>query len=687
MSSSRSTKLSAPKADKNEKILEQHGHVRVDPYFWIGDLKNPKTMNLLKAENRYAEKNMKDADGLQRALFDEMKGRTRQDDSSVPYKKGSYFYYARYEKGRNYPIYARKKDNLKSEEEILIDVNKLAKGYDYYRVGGMRISPDEKTLAFAVDFKGNRVHRIFFKDLEKNKILDESIKETGGNIQWAADSKHIFYNKIDPVTIRSYQIWRHEFGGSQKKDSKVFEEIDETFDTYISKSKDQEFLIIMSNQTLTSEARYLDARDPLGEWQLFDRRKRGVEYQIDHHHGRFYVLTNLNAQNFRLMTAAEGKTTKRHWQDFIEPREGILLDEFELFADYVVALQRRGGQKEFLVKTKNAWKSHKIDFADAAYDIDMGQNQDPTSNVFRFSYSSLATPKSEYDYDLVRRQKALLKEDEIFGGFKKSNYQVDRIKVRGRDGVSVPISIVYRKDKFKKASNPLLVYAYGSYGISIDPAFSPDRISLLDRGFVFAIAHIRGGQELGRPWYDDGKLLKKKNSFYDFIDATEGLIRSGYADPQKVFAQGGSAGGLLMGAVMNMRPDLYHSVIANVPFVDVVTTMLDETIPLTTSEFDEWCNPKNKRYYDYILSYSPYDNVKAVAYPHLLVETGIHDSQVQYHEPAKWVSKLRDLKTDDNLLLLKINFKAGHGGGSARDEHYKETAFEYAFLLKTLALP
>lgn len=630
---------------------------------------------------------MQDTEALQKKIFHEMKDRTRQDDSTVPYKKGNYFYYARYEKGRDYPIYARKKGSLKNKEEILIDVNKLARGHDYYRVASLRITPDEDTLAFAVDFKGNRVFTVFFKDLINDRIYKETIKDMGGNIQWAADSKHIFYNKIHPVTIRSYQIWRHEFGAGKNKDTKVFEEADETFDTYVSKSKDQKYLLIMSNQTLTSESQYLEADKPLGEWKIFDGRKRGVEYQIDHHHDRFYILTNFKAQNFRLMTAEAGKTSKRNWKDFIEPRDGVLLDGFELFSDYVVALQRRGGQKEFLIKTKTGWKSHKMDFPDAAYDIDMGSNEDPNSNLFRYSYSSLATPESEFDYDLVRRKKELLKEEEVFGGFKKENYKVERLRIRARDGGSVPVSIVYRKDKFKKFKNPLLVYGYGSYGISIDPSFSPERVSLLDRGFVFAIAHIRGGQELGRPWYDAGKLLNKKNTFTDFIDVTEAMIRRGYSDPQKVFAMGGSAGGLLMGAVINMRPDLYHAVIADVPFVDVVTTMLDESIPLTTSEFDEWGNPKSKQYYDYILSYSPYDNVKPVGYPHLLIETGIHDSQVQYHEPTKWVAKLRDLKTDDHLLLLKVNLKAGHGGGSARDERYRETAFEYAFLVKTLDLP
>jgi oligopeptidase B len=681
------SKIPVPLAKRIDKALEQHGHLRNDPYSWLENRKNSKVIDYLKAENRYTEAIMKNTRSLQESLFKEIKTRTKQDDSTVPYRKANYFYYARFEKAKDYPIYARKRESLSAAEEILLDVNKLARGHGFYRVGAMRITPDETLLAFAVDTKGNRIFEVFFKDLKTNKILKESIKNTGGNLQWAQDSKHLFYNRIEPTTLRSHQIWRHAFGSSSKKDQLVYEEKDETFDAYVQKTKSEKYLTILSNQSITSEVRILEADNPLGDFKIFERRKRGVEYNIDHHHDRFYIHTNWGAQNFRLMNCPENKTTKSHWKDFIAPRDSVLLDSFELFKDYVVVLQRNQGQKEFFVRAASGLKSHTIDFPDAAYNIDWESNEEPGSNVFRFSYSSLATPETEFDYDLVKRQKKLLKEEEIFGGFKKENYQVERLRIRARDGAQVPVSLVFRKDLFKKHQNPLFVYGYGSYGISIDPRFNADLVSLLDRGFVFAIAHIRGGQELGRPWYDDGKLLKKKNTFFDFIDATEGLVRAGYGDRQKLFAQGGSAGGLLMGAVMNLRPDLFKGVIANVAFVDVVTTMLDESIPLTTSEFDEWGNPKNKKYYQYMLSYSPYDNVQATAYPHLLVTTGIHDSQVQYFEPAKWVAKLRHTKTDDSLLLLKTHLKAGHGGASARDESYREQAFEYAFFLKVLGLP
>lgn len=672
----------APVAARKDHILEQHGHTRNDPYFWLNDRKNPKVISYLKAENRYTDLKMKPTLKLQKEIFQELKTRTKQDDSSVPYKVGNYFYYQRYEKGKDYPIYARKREHLKAPEEVILDVNRLARGHSYYRVGNLKVSPNENILAYAVDFKGNRIFDVFFKDLSTGKTLKKEIKGTGGNIQWANDSDTIFYNRIDPQTIRSFQVWRDRLSDSNKKSSElVYQEDDETFDVWIDKTKSRKYLLILSHQSVTSEVRLLPADQPQATPRLFQKRIRGMEYQVDHLHDRFFVLTNWDAVNFKVMTTNESRTSRAHWQDFIPHRPENMLDSFKVLKDFLVVEQRSDALKELLVKNLTTGAEYKIDFPDPAYDLSIGPNEDPQSNVLRFEYSSLGTPPSEFDYDLVRKRRTLLKQEEIFGGFRKENYKVERLFARATDGALVPISLVYRKDLFKRGKNPLIVYGYGSYGYSIDPSFNPDRLSFLDRGFVYAIAHVRGGQERGRPWYDHGKLLRKKNTFTDFIQVTEHLIATKYADPRKVYAIGRSAGGLLMGAVINLRPDLYHGIIADVPFVDVVTTMLDESIPLTTSEFDEWGNPKNKRYYHYMLSYSPYDNVVAKAYPHMLVMAGLYDSQVQYFEPAKWVAKLRATKTDDHLLLLHTNMKAGHSGGSARDQQYKENAFEMAFLV------
>ncbi len=678
-----STHMEAPVAAKKPKELTIHGDTRIDNYYWLRERENPEVIAYLEAENSYRELVMKDTKGFQNELFDEIVGRIKQTDESVPYRKNGYYYYTRYVEGMEYPVYCRKKGSLEAEEEILANVNEMAQGHAYYQVGGMSVSPDNRYLAIGIDTVSRRKYTIYIKDLETGKMLDDQIPVTTGGASWANDSKTLFYTQKDDETLRSKAIFRHAMGSSTVKDVMVFEEKDETFSTFVFKSKSNRYMIIGSSSTLTNEYRYLSADDPLGDFKVVQPRVRGLEYNVSHYEDHFYIITNLEATNFRLMKTPVTHTSKEHWQEVLAHREDVFLEGIEIFEDFLVVEERKEGLTQLRVIPWDSGSEHYIGMGEEVYTAWISINPDFDSKLLRFGYSSLTTPNSTFDYDLQTRERRLLKQEEVLGGsFDPANYEAKRLYAMADDGKKIPISLVYRKGIVLNGENPTLLYAYGSYGFTIDPGFRSHRLSLLDRGFVYAIAHIRGSQVYGRPWYEDGKLLKKMNTFTDYNDCAEHLINENYTSPDHLFAMGGSAGGLLMGAVVNLQPELYKGVIAAVPFVDVVTTMLDEDIPLTTSEYDEWGNPNHKTYYDYMLSYSPYDQVEAKGYPNMLVTTGLHDSQVQYWEPAKWVAKLREMKTDNNLLLMYCNMETGHGGASGRFEQYRETAMEYAFLLK-----
>lgn len=672
--------IEAPRVAQIPKELTIHGHTRVDKYYWLRERENPEVISYLEAENKYKEQVMSHLKDLQEELFQEIKGRIKEKDESVPQFDNGYWYYHRYDVGQEYPVWCRKKGTLEAPEEIMLNVNDLAEKYSYYNATGLKVSPDNKLLAFAEDTLSRRIYTIRIKNLETGEMLQDHIPGTSGNLEWANDNRTLFYGLKDE-TLRVYKIMKHRLGTPFSEDEEVYHEQDPTFDLSLGKSKSKKYIIVSSWQTLSQEYRYLDASDPDGTWKIIQPRERGLEYSADHADGTWYIRTNLNAQNFRLMKASEQATSKEHWKEVIPHRTDVFLQGFELFKNFLVLQERINGQVKTRIKAWDNSDDYYIDYGEDAYVAQPTNNPGYDTDVVRISYQSLTTPPSIFDYNMKTREKKILKEQEVLGGFDRNNYQSERIFATVRDGVKVPISIVYRRGFKKDGTQPLLLYGYGSYGYSLDPSFSAARLSLLDRGFAFAIAHIRGGQEMGRQWYEDGKLLKKKNTFYDFIDCAEYLVKEKYTSPQHLYAMGGSAGGLLMGAVVNMRPDLWNGVIAAVPFVDVVTTMLDESIPLTTFEWDEWGNPHQKEYYDYMLSYSPYDNVEAKNYPSMLVTTGLHDSQVQYWEPAKWVAKLRELKTDNNPLLLHTNMDAGHGGQSGRFRAYKEIAMEYAFLL------
>ncbi len=661
--------------------LEKHGHVRVDDYFWLRERENPEVIAYLKAENDYAEKEMAHTKGLEEKLFAEIKGRFKQIDSSVPYRRDDYYYYTRYEEGREYPIFARKKHSLDQPEEIMLDANLLAQGHEFFSIGGWAVSSGQDILAYAVDTEGRRIYTTYVKSLMTGELLPDLIPQVTENLAWANDNRTLFYAKQDPITLRAYQIYRHVLGTDASLDELVFEEEDETFSTYVFKTKSKKFLMIVSSQTLSQEYRYLQADDPCGELKVFWPRERDHEYHVEHFGERFLIRTNNQAKNFRLMATPIAQTGKEHWQEIVGHREDVLLREFEIFNEYLVLEERRRGLVQIRVMPWSGDEGHYLQFDEPAYTAELGANPQLDTATLRFEYSSMTTPVSVYDYDMRTRTSTLLKQEEVLGGFNPANYASERHYALAEDGAEIPLSIVYRKGTRRDGQNPLLLYGYGSYGVSIDAAFSSPRISLIDRGFIFAIAHVRGGQELGRQWYEDGKLFKKKNTFTDFIACAEYLIREQFTNPDSLFAMGRSAGGLLIGAIANLRPELFRGVVAEVPFVDVVTTMLDSSIPLTTGEYDEWGDPNEKKYYEYMLSYSPYDNVEPKHYPNLLVTAGLYDSQVQYWEPAKWVAKLRTLKTDRNRLLLKTNMDAGHGGASGRFRRHRETAFSYAFLL------
>ena len=673
----------APKAKIIPKKLKKHNEIRIDNYFWLNDRENPEVIDYLNQENAYYESMTAHTKDFQKELFEEMKGRIKEDDQSVPYLYNGYYYITRFEKGQDYPIYSRKKGSLEAKEEILFDCNELAKGHSFFQLGGLSVSPDNRFASFGTDMVGRRIYTIKIKNLETNEILSDTIENTTGGSVWANDNQTLFYTRQDKVTLRADTIYKHKLGTDAKDDVLVYEEKDETFNVSVGKEKSKKYIVIGAESTMTTEYRILNSDTPDAVFKVFQPRVRGLEYSISHFGDSFYILTNKDkATNFKLMKTPENATEKKHWKEVIPHRESVLIEDIEIFRNYLVVEERANGLNHIRIMPWNGEEEYYLPFGSETYNAYTTTNVDFDTDVLRYSYQSLATPSSVIDFNMKTKSKEIKKEQAVLGGkFDKNNYIEKRIWATAKDGTQIPISLVYHKDLKKDGTNPLLLYAYGSYGVTMEPYFSTTRLTLLDRGFIFAIAHIRGGEDLGRQWYEDGKLLKKKNTFTDFIDCSQFLIQEKYTSPAHLYAEGGSAGGLLMGAIINMAPELYHGVIAQVPFVDVVTTMLDDSIPLTTGEYDEWGNPNTKKYYDYMLSYSPYDNVKKQVYPNMYVSTGLHDSQVQYWEPAKWVAKLRTHKKGDAVLYLNTNMDAGHGGASGRFEAIKELAKEYAFLL------
>ncbi len=666
--------------------LVEHGHLRTDDYYWMKERENPEVVAYLEAENAYTGAVLKHTEPLQEKLYDEIVGRIKKDDASVPFKHGDYLYYRRFAGDGEYPLHCRKRGSVEAAEEVLLDVNQLAEGHGYFAARGLEVSAEQNLLAYATDSVGRRFYTLRFKNLDTGEILDDTIPGITANSAWANDNRTILYVKQHPETLRWYQVYRHVLGSDPAADELVYEEADETFSVFVFKTKSERFLMIGSTQTLATEFRYLPADDPTAEPRVIEPRKRDHEYSVGHLGDHFYIRTNDRAKNFRLMKATVAAPGRENWQEVVPHRDDVLLEGVELFRHHLVLSERKGGLNQLQVLPWSGGEAHYLDFGEPAYDASPSDNAELDTQVLRFRYSSLTTPWSTYDYDMETREKTLLKQDEVLGDFDAADYVTERLHAPARDGKEIPLSVVYRQGTERDGSHPLLLYGYGSYGSNVDATFRSARLSLLDRGFVFAIAHIRGSETLGREWYEDGKLLKKKNTFTDFIDAAEHLISEGYTQSDRLFAEGRSAGGLLMGAVYNLRPDLWKGVLAGVPFVDVVTTMLEPDIPLTSGEWDEWGDPRKKEYYDYMLSYSPYDNVEAADYTNMLVTTGLHDSQVQYWEPAKWVAKLRARKTDDNWVLLHTNMDAGHGGASGRFRRYKVTSMEYAFLLDLVGI-
>ncbi|MCB2207704.1 MAG: S9 family peptidase [Bacteroidetes bacterium] len=681
------TSMNEPIAKKIDTVFNEHGTQRVDQYYWLNQREDPEVIAYLNAENEYTKNVLKDTEELQEKIFNEIVGRIKQTDMSVPYSVDGYEYYVRYEEGGEYPIYCRKPETENPEEEIMLNGNTMAKGYSFFQIGGWKVSFNNQLLAYSIDTVSRRKYTIHFKNIQTGEVFEDAIANTSGNMAWANDNKTLYYATKDE-TLRSYKIFKHELGTPVEDDKLVYHETDPTFSTFVYKTESDKYLVIGSRSTLSSEYRILNAnnRDAEAQFKVFQERRKDLEYGISHQEGRFLVHTNYKAKNFRLMETGEEQTSIDNWKEIIPNRDDVLLEGIDVFKTYFVASERKNGLPQFRIIDQQNNNDFYLNFEEDDYFAYTSGNHDYSSRKLRYNYTSLKTPTTVYDYDIETRTQELLKQYEVLGDYNPDDYATERLYATARDGVKVPISIIYKKGVKKDGSQPLLLYGYGSYGYSMESSFRSSRLSLIDRGFAFAIAHIRGGEEMGRHWYEDGKLLKKKNTFYDFIDCGEYLIEEGFTSSDKMFALGGSAGGLLVGAVINYRPDLFKGVIAAVPFVDVVTTMLDESIPLTTGEYDEWGNPNDPEYYNYMLSYSPYDNVKAMDYPALLVTTGLHDSQVQYWEPAKWVAKLRDMRTNDNLLLLWTNMEFGHGGASGRFEAYKETAMEDAFMLKLLEI-
>jgi len=677
--------IATPLAEKKYKELVAHDDVRVDNYYWMNDYfkKGPdstKAVNYLEAENKYYETMMAGTKTLQENLYTEMKARIKEKDETVPVFKNGYFYYTRQVEGKDYYLYCRKKGDLKASEEILLDVNAMAEGHNYFAASGFAISMDNKLMAYGVDILSRREYKIYIKNLETGETYKDMIPETQGDPVWANDNKTIFYTEKNPVTLLSEKIKKHILGNEASADQVVYVEKDPTNYIGVGKTKSDKYILISSQATLSSEVRFLDANKPENAFTVFQPRMKDVLYNVDHANTSFYIRTNKDAKNFKIMTAAEDKTGMADWKEMIAHNEKILIQGFDLFKNFLAISERKNGLTQIHILNLENNNSHDLAFDEPVYTASIGSNPDYNSETLRFNYTSLTTPASVYDYNMNAKEKKLMKQQEVLGSFDQKDYITERLFATAADGTKIPMSVVYKKGVKKDGNAPLLLYGYGSYGASMDASFSSVRLSLLNRGFIFVIAHIRGGQEMGRYWYEDGKMMKKKNTFTDFIDCAEYLISKKYTTKEHLYANGGSAGGLLMGAIVNMRPDLWHGIIAAVPYVDVITTMSDPTIPLTTNEYDEWGNPENKESYFYMKSYSPYDNVEKKAYPNMLITTGLHDSQVQYFEPEKWVAKLRDMKTDNNKLLLYTNMEAGHGGASGRFKALKDRSREYAFL-------
>tara|TARA_B100000768_G_scaffold42271_1_gene41129 strand:- start:35166 stop:37298 length:2133 start_codon:yes stop_codon:yes gene_type:complete len=673
----------APLAKQIPKNLTIHDDVRVDEFYWLKDRENPEVIDYLNNENDYYNAHTAHTKEFQTSLFEEMKSRIKEDDSSVPYKYNGYWYITKYEKGKDYPIYTRKKESLEAAEELLFDCNEMAKDHSYFRLVGLNINPNNDLVSYGIDTTGRRQYTLHIKDLKTNTIFKDEISNTTGGSTWANDNKTLFYTLKDETTLRSEAIYKHRLNSEQKSDELIYEETDDTFGVSVYKTKSKKYLVIVSYSTLTTEYQVLNANTPDGDFKVFQPRTRGLEYGISHYEDSFYIVSNADgAQNFKLSKTSETQTEKEYWKDVIPHRESVLLEGIEIFKDFLVVSERENGLNQIHIKRWDGTDNYYLPFESETYTAYTTTNIDFDTTVLRYGYQSLTTPSSVIDFDMVTETKTIKKEQEVLGGkFKKENYTSERLWATAADGTKIPVSLIRRVDTEKSSDTPLLLYAYGSYGSTIDPYFSTARLSLLDRGFIFAIAHIRGGEYLGRQWYEDGKLFKKKNTFSDFVDCSKYLIENKYTSAKHHYAMGGSAGGLLMGAVVNLAPKLYNGVVAQVPFVDVVTTMLDDSIPLTTGEYDEWGNPNEKDYYEYMKSYSPYDNVTNKLYPNMLVTTGLHDSQVQYWEPAKWVARLRAQSKNASQLYLQTNMEAGHGGASGRFEALKEVAAEYAFLL------
>ncbi|HXS56731.1 MAG TPA: S9 family peptidase [Hanamia sp.] len=677
--------IQPPVAEKIPHVRDIHGDKVTDNYYWMIDFfkKGPdsdKVVAYLEEENSYLDQSMRATDKLQENLFTEMKNRIKEKDESVPVFKNGYYYYTRTEEGKQYYKYCRKKNNLEAKEEVLLDVDALAEGHAYFAISGMQVSQDNKLLAFGVDTVSRRQYVIHIKDLNTGELMPDAIVSTNGNLAWANDNKTIFYTYNNPETLLSEKIKRHVLSTDPKTDVIVYDEKDNTNYIGVERSKNDKYLFVSSTGTLSSKILFIDADKPESAFEDFQPRVPDMLYDVYPLDNKFLILTNWNAKNFRLMECPLNKTGRENWQEVIPVREDVLIAGIDEFKNFLVIKERKNGLVQMRINDLIGGKEHYLDFGEPAYTASSGGNPDYTTKTFRYNYSSLKTPSSVYEYDPVQKTKKLLKQQEVLGGYNPDNYVTERLYASATDGSKIPVSLVYKKGLIKNGKTPLLLYAYGSYGISMDASFASSRLSLLDRGFVYAIAHIRGGQEMGRQWYEDGKMMKKKNTFTDFIDVGKFLIKEKYTSKSHLYAQGGSAGGLLMGAIANMAPDLWNGIIAQVPFVDVVNTMLDESIPLTTNEFDQWGNPKEKDAYFYMKSYSPYENVEKKGYPNILVTTGLHDSQVQYFEPAKWVAKLRAMKTDKNILLLHTNMKFGHGGASGRFDYLKDVALNYAFL-------
>jgi len=687
-----STDLKPPIAEKKDSVMTIHGDTRIDPYFWMRltdeqkraetpDEQTTDVLTYLNLENDYKNEIMKDTEGFQTQLFDEIVGRIKKTDESVPYFLKGYWYYTRYEEGKEYPIYVRKKGSMEAEEETLLNVNGLAEGFGYYSAVGLNISPDNNLATFGEDTLSRRVYTLRFKNLEDGRYLNDEIPNTTGRGTWSNDGQYYFYTTKNEVSLLSEKIWRHKLGTPVTDDVVVYEEKDPSYYIGVYKSKSDKFIIIGCGSTLVSDYYILDADDPTSEFKQFIPRGEKHEYSIAHFEDKFYILTNWDAKNFRLMETPDDATEQENWKEVIAHRDDVLLEGIDLFKNHMVVDERKAGLTNLRIINQKTGREHYMKFDESAYTAYTTTNVEFDTDVLRFGYQSMTTPNSTFEYNMNSKERTLLKQTEVVGGHNPEDYYTERIWATVRDGVKVPISVVYKKGFKKNGKGPLLLYAYGSYGSTVDAYFSSTRLSLLDRGFGFAVAHIRGGQMMGRQWYEDGKMFKKQNTFNDFVDCAKYLIDENYTSADHLYAQGGSAGGLLMGAIYNMNPELFNGVLAAVPFVDVVSTMLDESIPLTTNEFDEWGNPKNKDSYEYMLSYSPYDQVEAKEYTNMLVTTGLFDSQVQYWEPAKWVAKLRAMKTDNNILIMDCDMEAGHGGASGRFKRYHTTALQYAFLL------